>query len=178
MFKTKSFLIGVLVTLIVIVSGLSFAYWANNVANAEEETDGTVKIGTGKDVTTRVEVGAESGQHLVPAGRADDSNESDAVEFVVLEYKVYWIEDGDQAEGILGKLTAAIDNIAIGGDKNLGSYAVVDIVEGNDADIYLNGEEVIVKVEVTLLEPKTRADYLAVAGKTITFDISFSVEVV
>jgi hypothetical protein len=42
----------------------------------------------------------------------------------------------------------------------------------------LNGEEVIVKVEVTLLEPETRADYLAVAGKTITFDIRFSVEVV
>lgn len=178
MFKTKSFLIGVLVTLIVIVSGLSFAYWANNVANAENKTDGTVEIGTGKDVTTRVEVGAESGQNLVPEGRADDSNEGDAVELVVLEYKVYWKEDGDQANGILGKLTAAIDNIAIGGDEDLGRYAVVNIVEGNDADIYLNGEEVIVKVEVTLLEPETRADYLAVAGKTITFDISFSVEVV
>lgn len=62
--------------------------------------------------------------------------------------------------------------------ENLGSYAVVDIVAGNDADIYLNGEEVIVKVEVRLLEPETREDYLAVAGKTITFDISFSVEVV
>ena len=178
MFKTKSFLIGVLVTLIVIVSGLSFAYWANNVADAENKTDGTVEIGTGKDVTTRVEVGTESGQNLVPEGRVDDSNGDDAVELVVLEYKVSWKEDGDQAEGILGKLTAAIDNIAIGGDDNLGRYAVVDIVEGNDADINLNGEEVIVKVEVRLLEPETREDYLAVAGKTITFDISFSVEVV
>ena len=157
---------------------MSFAYWANNVADAENKTEGTVKIGTGKDVTTRVEVGAKSGQNLVPAGRVDDSNESDAVELVVLEYKVYWKEDGDQAEGILGKLTAAIDNIAIGGMENLGRYAVVDIVAGNDADINLNGEEVIVKVEVKLLEPETREDYLAVAGKTITFDISFSVEVV
>lgn len=43
--------------------------------------------------------------------------------------------------------------------------------------IYLDGAAVTVYIKVTLTEPADAAVYAAVAGKTITFDVEFSVTV-
>lgn len=177
MFKSKGFIIGILVTLIIALSGITFAYWANNVKDAEIEVDGLVEIGTGKEVVTHVNVTAQSGKTLVPVGRVDDSNE-EAVEVVHLTYTVTWTEDRNAADGTLGSLAAEISNIAIGGNNELGNkYANVEVITATPQGIALNGEAVTVTVKVTLNEPVSRADYLLVAGKDITFDIKFAVTV-
>ena len=177
MFKTKGLLIGVLVTLILIVSGLTFAYWTNSVKNAEEKDDQIVNIGTGKEVTTFVNVATSSGKTLVPEGRVDDCNEKDATEKVVLTYTVTWTAEGDQANGVLGKLSVVISNVAIDERTDLANFVTATVASGNNSDITLNGEAVTVTIEVTLKEPENKDDYDAIAGKDITFDVTFSVVV-
>lgn len=177
MFKTKGILISILVTLILVVSGLTFAYWANNVLDGDKNTDGTVNIGTGEDVVTKVNVTAQSGKTLVPAGRSDEANEEDAVEVVYLNYTVTWTEENNAAEGTHGELAAEIKNIAIDGNTELDKFVNVNITAGAGSVIELNGKAVTVTVEVTLNEPATREDYLLIAGKDITFEINFAVTV-
>lgn len=172
--KLKGLLIGVLVVLVLAVSSLTYAYWANAIKGAEKDLTDSVSIGTGKEVSTTVNVTGASGQTLVPAGRADESNE-EVVEEVTLTYEVEWDEAGDAADGALGTLVVSLSNIAIGGDLAIGTkYARIVILSGNNADIELNGEDVYVVIKVTLEEP-TKVDYGKVAGKDITFDLNFAV---
>ncbi|HHZ11581.1 MAG TPA: hypothetical protein GYA05_02590 [Acholeplasmataceae bacterium] len=163
--------------MILIVSGLTFAYWTNFVKDAEKKDDQSVTIGTGKAVTTSVNVRASSGKTLVPEGRVDDCNEQDATDQVVLSYNVTWTAEGDQANGVLGKLSVVISNVAIGGRTDLANFVTATVASGNNSNITLNGEAVTVTIEVTLKEPENKDDYEAIAGKDITFDVTFSVAV-
>jgi hypothetical protein len=172
--KIKGLLIGILVVLVLAVSGLTYAYWAKAIKGADYDLTDSVSVGTGKEVSTTVNVTGASGQILVPAGRAADSNE-EAVEEVVLTYAVEWDEEGDAADGALGTLVVSLSNIAIGEDLQIGAkYAHVVITSGNSLDITLNGAPVYVVITVTLDEP-TKLDYAKVAGKEITFDLNFAV---
>jgi hypothetical protein len=177
MFKSKGFIIVLLSVLVIVISGFTFAYWANSVKDSEKEVDGNVEVGTGQEVITQVNVTSQSGKTLVPIGRAEDSNEADAVEVVHLTYTVTWTEERSAAEGTIGILNTEIENIAIDGNNDLGTtYASVEIISSKVSNIMLDGEAVTVTVKVTLNEPN-REDYLLVAGKNITFDIKFGVSV-
>ncbi|MDD3999750.1 MAG: hypothetical protein PHX62_02495 [Bacilli bacterium] len=173
--KNKNIVVLLLLVLILAISGFTFAYWAGNVKDAEIDVNGTVNLGTGKEVTTSVNVGDQSGQTLVPAGRADDSEEADAVESVTLTYAVTWTEDDTvAAAGAAGTLNVSVSNILIGGDAVVGT-AYARVAYTTSYGITLGGDAVEVTVTVTLLEPENATEYFKVAGKTITFDINFSV---
>lgn len=173
---------------IVALGTVTYAYWASNVKEAEKTAEGTVTIGEGNVAETDVVVGGVTGTGpLVPANRLAQSPIG-SVSFVVLEFVVEWNSlVADQAKGAEGVLAASVSDKAI--DNNAGFAGLVGtkvrIGAGFDADgtpmgtednnIIVDGATVLVFVKVTLTEPNTQADYLAIFGQNITFNVTFEV---
>lgn len=196
--KKRNLLVATLIMFALVVSGLTFAWWAGSLTSSYVEDDVTIEVGTGKDVTTEVSLNKnpQTEGTLVPVGRADESSSSNPVEAVYLEYKVKWIEEdgGTQTSGNhsqTGKLTITTSDIQINElatHKDLVNISVVVMVDDEEVLTDITGtkeytllnlefnEEITIKIKVTLTEPSTQAIYNLVAGKNITFDIKFAVE--
>jgi hypothetical protein len=188
MFKrSRKLVIGLLIMLSVMVSGFTYAYWASAVNQGQITATGTVTLGEGNAAATTVTVGNQtSGGPLVPVGRAAVSQGS-AVEFVVLQFSVVWSSDiANTAIGAAGTLAAVESAVLINGvDTHAGLVNLtIRIGAGFDVNgnpigtpnnaIIVDGSAVIVYVKVTLTEPSTQAIYNAVAGKNITFTMTFT----
>lgn len=176
--KSKKLVVGLLAMLAVVVTGFTYAYWAGNVLAAEKKDESnTVEIGRGDDVITSVNVSEQVGanQVLVPAGRTDESvvpTGKTVVESVVFTYTITWTEEDNQAPGTEGILLASVENLAV----SAGNVGLVNAsVSAASQDIMLGGNQVTVIITVTLSEPATMAEYQAIAGAVITFDVHFSV---
>lgn len=175
--KKRNLVIGLLIMLSVIVSGFTFAFWAGSLTgNNASVNSNTVTIGTGEAVTTEVVLGASQDTGvLVPAGRADDSVEGNAVEVVVFTFTVDWNDtvSNDSYDGQVGNLVAVVSNVQIGGSTT--HAGLVNPVVGGATTVTLNGAVVQVTVTVTLTEPATQAIYNDIFGKQITFNVTFTV---
>ncbi|HOI85914.1 MAG TPA: hypothetical protein PLP48_07550 [Acholeplasmataceae bacterium] len=182
--KKRGLVISLLVLLAVITSGFTYAFWAASVSGASDTAVGTVEIGEGNAVTTSVTVGDEtSAGQLVPVGRAA-SSQGTPVEYVILQFEVNWAASGTAADGATGTLAVTIDEVKIAGSTtNAGlvvtAYQIGGSVtgstlnaDGNNA-ITVNGSTVTVFVKVTLTEPTSQAQYNAINGEDITFNVNF-----
>jgi hypothetical protein len=174
--KQRKLVIGLLVILAVAVSGFTFAFWAGSLSGDDAVESNTVTIGTGEAVTTQVTLGASQDTGvLVPAGRADDSVEGNAVEVVVFSFVVDWNDtvSNDSFDGDLGSIGVVVDNIEINGSTT--NAGLVNTLVGGATEVELNGATATVTVTVTLTEPADQATYNAVAGQPITFDVTITV---
>ena len=114
MFKrSKKIILGLLVTLAIMFSGLTYAYWAGGIiapANKVVENN-SVKIGEGEDVVTEITaVAVASEKELIPTAYAVDDEDKETLEFTVL-----W--SGNGATGATGTLEVTISNIIIDGQN-------------------------------------------------------------
>lgn len=191
--KTKKLnlfsLVAIAAVLFAGTAGGVYAYWAGSVgAPTAVEKGDSVTVGEADAVTTELTVGAAVGTGtLVPAGQA----EAGQVEYVILTHSVLWEEDTtERATGHAGTLGAAVKagTVKIDGATTHAGLVNITIQVGGTAPvggvldtpapaIYLDGAAVTVYIKVTLTEPADAAVYAAVAGKTITFDVEFSVTV-
>lgn len=165
-------------------SGTTYAYWASSVTGSNDTGNGTVTIGTGNTVSTTVTVGDVTGAGtLVPVGHAVDAGEA---EFVMLSFVVAWDSTGADANGHVGALAVSLSNLKIDNATTYASLVTTSFQIGGtvtgatfNADgstqILADGADVTVFVKVVLAEPANRTEYLAVAGKDITFTATFTV---
>lgn len=161
------------------VGGFTFAYWASGIQGNSDSTTGTVQIGSGKTATTVVEVDEylAAGEHLVPVGRADASNEATAVESVTLTFDVVWTSEiSNTASGADGSLKVTVDSVLIDGVDTYASLVNIAGVESyQDTAIVVDGDDVVVTLTVTLTEPETKEAYAAIATKSIVITFNFEV---
>jgi hypothetical protein len=174
--KQKKLVVGLLVMLAVVMSTLTFAYWSAGLTVDDNDlASNTVAIGVGEAVTTSVTLAADSQTSgtLVPVGRADDSSSATPVEAVVIEFTVSLDnnEENDSFAGTEAVLAVAASNIKI--DNSTTNASLVGIALSYTATINVDGTQ-SVTVTVTLTEPTTQAIYSAIAGKDITFDLTFT----
>lgn len=165
-------------------SGTTFAYWASEVQGSNDTAGGTVTIGTGNSVTTTVTVGdVTAAGTLVPVGHNVDSGEVTAI---VIPFVVAWDSTGADANGHPGTLALAISDLKIDASTTYislltittqigGTISGTTLVGDANTTILADGVDVTVYVKVELAEPTNRTEYLAVAGKQITFTATFTV---
>lgn len=159
-----------LIVLSIVTLGFTYAYWASSVSGDSDDAIGTVEIGTGDSVTINAVVSETStaGQILVPVGFADDPNE---VEQVVLTFSVEWVDDSALTGIVPADIDMSITNILVDGVAN--SLVVVTPDVSNPTQISL-GSTVTFTVYITLNTPSSVTEYESVAGKTVTFDLTFT----
>lgn len=188
--KRKNLLVATLIMFALVVTGLTFAYWAGNLTGNYKDDSVVIQVGTGKDVTTSVDLGTVPSAAdfvLVPVGRVDVSNPvtgKTLTDEIQLVYTVIWNEDIDtgnlsqvNGEDITGVLTASVVSESVKIDDSTTHADLVDIsfsYAGSSQAISLEGN-LVVTVTIKLIEPTTEAIYNLVAGKNITFDLRFTV---
>lgn len=183
--KRKSYLIPLLVLLIGISLGGIYSYWVGQVGNPNNYTDQeTVVIGAGQSIETELDVTKElanAGKKLVPEGKASVSvgGTEQNVESFEATYTVKWEESGtadviDSSDAITGTLNVAATSEIEGANEQSGLVNVT--VEPTSQEITADGNEVTVRVRVTLTEPANKAAYDAIVGKNIKVNLTFSVE--
>ena len=142
------------------VSAVASTYaWWNTLTKTQNET---VQLGTGVAVTVGVDLPQDKA--LIPAGNLVNSDTQ--TEKVTLKYKVGF--DGDVTKTFT--LSVVASDVKIAGTVT--HAALVNIVI--TAPGWIDNAGGIVTVEVTLGEPANQTDYEAIAGKAITFNLTFT----
>lgn len=190
----NNLLVPILILLLLVLSGTTFAYWmTTNIADGYEITNNQITVGTAKDATTTVDFSYQgAGSYkLVPFGRAELA-EPGSVEFVLLIYEVAWLNDEGSAvipAGTFYDFTVTINNISpnnailasllnisyqVGGDLPV-DLTGESLLSNTDSTIENNGDTMTVYILVTLANPESIGDYDEIVGKTIIFDVTFTV---
>ena len=164
----RKLVLGFLVLLMVLVTGITYAYWVSVTGNNDTAT-GTVTIGEGDTVTTTVAVNNESDSTpMVPTAYKVATEDT-----VVLTFDIDW--DGTGATGTTGDLVISVD-----------SYTLGTLTEAEIDDMFSittqTGVEVtagtIQQATVTIVfhtEPDTQAIYNQVANGTLEINLTFTV---
>lgn len=144
----KSLLSVALVLLLVTLATLTFAFWDQLTGNA----DGKVQIGEGKKITITETLSPEG--RLIPNGAAKGANDVYEVE---VKYEVELTEFVEGFELVVEGATA---------------HELVNL-EINHGQFTENTLTVEVVATFTLDEPANEAEYMEVAGKAITYSLTF-----
>lgn len=186
--KQRKLVIGLLITLVVLVSGFTYAFWAGTVGVPVEGTDSvTVNIGEGNNVSTIFNLGAaqvSAGTELVPAGMANDAGE--VVEFTV-SFLVAWNNQALSGSSLTGSTTTGdldFDFDVTIYDENddeivdAGVIALVNVIANplNATSITLNAAGITLSVTITLTEPASVAQYNAIKNGSIEIVFTFNVD--
>eukprot|EP01156_Anaeramoeba_ignava_P024487 Anaeramoba_ignava/c8415_g1_i1.p5 GENE.c8415_g1_i1~~c8415_g1_i1.p5 ORF type:complete len:184 (-),score=18.00 c8415_g1_i1:2084-2635(-) len=181
--KKRNLVIALLVTLMVALSGATFAYWASSVSGNNDSATGTITIGEGGAATTSVTVADETdGGLLVPSGNEDDVTTFDNVD---LTFSVNWDAVDAEASGAASTLSVSVDSVVISGGASDGQDILVGSVTGWELITVsvTSGEgaitegipvDVVVNVEFTN-EPLNQAQYDAIANLAIVVTLTFTV---
>lgn len=169
--RRKGLVIGLLMMLAVVVSGFTYAIWAN-IDLSNNQLDNTVTIGTGRTATVGV-TSATTGGVLVPSGQVINSVQANAVDSYVFTFQVTWNDDAEAA--LTGTLNVDVTNILVDGGAD--TYSLVSVVPSITSQAgVVRGSTTEVTVTVTLGLPGDATEYAAVAGKAITFDVNFLID--
>lgn len=166
--KNKKKILGLLLPLVFITGASAvastYAYW--NVLKYQEAHN--IDLGQGVVLSVDVVASAPAEKTLVPTGKV--INPATQVDKIELYYNVGLAHDASSV-GTL-EATVVASEIAIDANEILGAtYANVDISPDN---FILSTTDTEVVVTVTLDEPVDQTDYEAVAGKDITFKLTFT----
>jgi len=169
--KNRKLVVGLLVMLAVVMSTLTFAYWATGVTGSDQTATGTIVIGEGDAVTTSVTVANQSSTgNLVPVGYDQDAADVNNVD---LTFSVLW--DGTGAEGAAGTLAVTMDSIEIDGETiDVSGLFTVTVTSGTGGITAGTAQPVVVNVEFTN-EPANAADYALIANGNLIVTLSFDV---
>ncbi len=175
--KKRNLVIGLLVTLMVALSGATFAYWASSIAGSDTTVSGnSITIGEGQAVTTSVSFDEQTAADaLVPTkyivNPGDDTS--------TLTYSVAWTETTDlDADGTAGTVVATFSNYSLGSLTETEILAMFTFTADPATAIALDGAAVNYNITVVFAnEPATQAIYAQVANGTLSFDVTFTVTV-
>lgn len=200
--SNKKLTIALLALLGVVSTAGTYAYWQGRVIGASvDKTNNTITIGSGIDVNTKITLNDPQNQTvgvLVPSAYKSDTYPAGVtvVSEISYEYTVTWVVDGESATDkgaeYEGTLVASLKSVTVAGlsestasgdDKT----AAVDLIKvtitypdekGNKISFKDNAAVLkpTVKVSVTLEEPDNKAQYDLIANKTITIELTFTVE--
>jgi hypothetical protein len=172
--RQKNLVIGLLVMLALVVSGFTYAFWAGTITDGVNDIPGSVQIGEGEPVTIQVAIGAQGGdtEVLVPTTVTPLEGQSNSIE---ISFIVTWTNDPALTGIADADVSVLIENIEVDGVEN--PYTLISVVEksGNPETIAL-GAQVTFYFVITMSEPSNQEQYTAVAGKEITFDLTFSID--
>ncbi len=169
--KTKGFVIGALITLALVVSSFTFAYWANVDLEATN-TDSTVTIGEGRTATVTATLDSTSAGELVPAGQLDNSSNPNPVEEIVFTFDVDWLDDSTNLQGATSAIDIEIANISNATAETYLNFAITPAPASAEIT---QGQTLTVTITVTLGEPANQADYDAIINDGVTFDVIFTI---
>lgn len=141
-------------------SASAYAWWDT----LQQTSNETITIGEGVTLNVNATATVPAGKVLVPAGVVLKAND---VESVVLTYDVFL----DFAATSDLPLTVTASNILINGSATNAGLVNVNI---SLAQNVVNSTAVVATVTVTLTEPTTEAEYLAIANQDITFTLTFT----
>lgn len=163
--KQRKLVIGLLITLVVLVSGFTYAFWAGTVGEPlQGDGSVTINIGEGNSVSTQFNLSAASvstGTTLVPSGMANDAGE---VTSFTISFDVAWVNQTLSGSSLTGSTTTGDldfdftvtvldslgDPVTVSGAAAL---VVVTPAGGNATSITLNASAITLSVTVTLTEP-------------------------
>jgi len=169
--KSKKLVVSLLVMLAVVMSTLTFAYWASGVTGSDQTATATIAIGEGDAVSTSVVVGNQTNAgELVPSGYEDDSATFDNVS---LTFSVNW--SGTGAEGTVGSLAVTADSFMVGANDVSGLFSM-SVTSGDGAITAGSAQSVVINVSFDT-EPATEALYDAIANGSLVVTLSFDVTV-
>lgn len=138
----------------------AFSYW-DTLAKTEAET---LTVGEGTELVVAAVAEAPAGKVLVPSGVVLKAND---LESITLTYNV----NLNQTSVADLNLAVVASNIEINGST--ANAGLVNIAITTAAPT-VNNSTVLVTVVVTLTEPTTEAEYLAIINQAITFDLTFT----
>jgi len=172
--KRKNLVLALLVLFALAVTGTSYAYWASSVAapTLGVKTPDVV-IGSGEAVTMNVTVNETNidSKVLVPTDRVIDTLTQAAS--ITVEFTVAWLSDS-RLEGVAdADISAVVSNIKVGGVAN--PYTLITVTPGTNPTTIAHEGTAVFTFVVTMDEPDNVTEYNAVAGKIITFDLTFTV---
>ena len=180
--------IALLITLSLVLSSGTFAYWANFVEGTSQEATGTLTIGTADVVETKFDITNElnSGGLLVPVGQSANSN-AGAVEAIDLSFDVEWQED-EATTQLLGTNTVGqisvshVVEITVGGSvldaathANIYALLNVEYNASNASELTLDAAAQTFAFQITLDEPADQAEYDLIANAEISITFSYEI---
>lgn len=178
----RNLVIGLLITLALVVSGFTYAFWAAGISNPTAVNDDeTITVGTGETVSSTINLDSvtnNQGGALVPAGFADGTE----IESATITYVIAWNsndEDGDlegDASGFNGTLTPAYVS-AYNDDLtpvDVTSFFNVSFDQATYA-VTSDTTTATVVITITMNEPANQAEYNLLAGNDISLTFSFTV---
>jgi len=149
----------ILLLVLIITTAFSYAYWDN----LTKDDSSNITIGEGATLSFEVVVDPE-GKKLVPEGTVLDDDEVEAITYT---YTVSLDKDFTNPLD----LAVTVSDKKIDNNEALADFFGVNIVKS--AETINFGAGVTVTVTITLNEPDTKAEYDLIAGKILSFTLSF-----
>ena len=185
--KQRKLVIGLLIMVALVVSTFTFAFWAGSYDWSDEVTNGTIVIGSGREVSVEVTPQAATSQSLVPVGFINQSNEANATDTYELFFNVIWNDSAAFAS--TSTLTITISGLSITGvdeedfnTYNLGSLFLFTVVGGsgednNELSITKNTllEDIELNVQLVAEDLISEDQYGFIASGTLNFTVTFTV---
>ena len=180
--------IALLITLSLVLSVGTFAYWASNVEGTSAQATGTLEVGSGNAVETRFDLTNElnSGGLLVPVGQLVNSNEG-AVEAIDLSFDVKWVED-EEVTQLLGtdsvgqievshNVEITIGNEVLDQEEYAHIYDLLNVAynEENASELTLDAAASTFAFQITLDEPADQEEYNLIANAEIAITFSYEI---
>jgi hypothetical protein len=171
--KSKKLVVSLLVMLAVVMSTLTFAYWATGISGNSDVASNTIQIGSGDAVTTTVAVSdsASSALDLVPVGREESGT---SVSSITYTFDVVWAGTSSASDtaGATGDLSAAI--VLSGADASELALFTVSTYTGASVTY---GDTTQVTVTVTFTnEPADQAQYNLIANAELNLSVTFTID--
>ncbi len=181
--------IALLITLSLVLSSGTFAYWANFVEGTSQEATGTITIGSGDVVDTKFDITNElnSGGLLVPVGQSENSL-GQAVEAIDLSFDVEWQEDEETTQ-LLGTNTVgqievshvveiSVDGSVLDATTYANIYALLNVEynAANATELTLDAAAQTFAFQITLDEPADQAEYNLIATAEISITFSYEIQ--
>lgn len=170
--RKKSFLIILLILSSVLLSGVTYAYWASSItASQASDEEVNVIISEGEIVTTKVNVSRnpDNNLKLVPVGREQENLSVSKVEFT---YSVKWNESSDEKSTNSAKGVLSVDSTLSGLEES--ELSLFTVSKFDDITIEY-GSETIVKITIEFTtEPSDYEQYLKVINKELTLTVKYT----
>ena len=180
--------IALLITLSLVLSVGTFAYWASSVEGTSDQATGTLEVGSGDIVETRFDLTNDfnSGGLLVPAHQVVNSGE-EAVGAIDLAFDVQWVEDEETTQVLgtdsVGQIEVSHNvEITVGGKvldqnkySNIYDLLNVEYNEDNASELTLDAAAETFAFQVTLDEPADQEEYALIANAEISITFSYEI---
>eukprot|EP01155_Anaeramoeba_flamelloides_P023097 Anaeramoba_flamelloidesa630_267.p2 GENE.a630_267~~a630_267.p2 ORF type:complete len:183 (+),score=20.20 a630_267:882-1430(+) len=175
--KSKKLVVSLLVMLAVVMSTLTFAYWASGVTGESEIASNTITVGSGDSVTTEVNfTGLSNISTAIVPTSIDENNDS-----ITYVYTVVWDETSN-------------DSVLTGSTATLSATAALAIPSSNPTNVTSNeldlfdvsvsignasltfGDSTTVTITVIFdTEPADQAQYDLIASAVLDLNVTFTI---